>query len=126
MKSLIIIFVTSALIIVFSVWTQSLLYNDSKVLTESIDELEAALNDHDWETASLRIRKLQKNWRSMRKAWLMFVHHEEIDNIDIIFAKAYKQIELKTKKDAATELFMLRQAISMVPERSRLSLVNLL
>ena len=71
------------------------------------------------------IARYQQRLGQHKKTWSTLIDHEEIDNIDMTFARLKAFLEAEDTSSALSEATMLIKSITHIPEREKLSLDNL-
>jgi|LSQX01.3.fsa_nt_gb Txe/YoeB family toxin of Txe-Axe toxin-antitoxin module len=121
--SLIVILTLS--IILFSVYTQKLLYNDSAKLEKSIDEIIQSTKSQSWEQAENKMHQLNKDWQEIKGTWSSLIDHQEIDNIDITISRLQILIETKDISSSTSEAAALKKYVNHIPEKENLTIDNI-
>ena len=93
---------------------------------ENLNQLAAVLDNEDWEGATENFKKIRNKWRGTRDIWTIFLHHHEIDNIDLSMARTVQYIETKNKSLSLAEMEALKQLFHIVKENEAVTLTNIL
>ncbi|SHJ72367.1 protein of unknown function [Geosporobacter subterraneus DSM 17957] len=93
---------------------------------EALSQLTKTLNQEDWETAASNFKEIRNKWQITRNKWTIFLHHHEIDNIDLSMARTVQYIETKNKPLSLGETEALKQLFHIVKENEALTLTNVL
>ncbi len=125
MKAMLIIIISLLIFIPTAIWVQSSLEKQSHEMAQAIQEIDKAIKIENWQSASTKMKDLQKSWNPKRYFWKMATYHMEIDKIDQSFARIGVLIDLKEKNESLAELAVLKQALLHIPEREKLSITNI-
>lgn len=93
---------------------------------ENLNQLASVLNNEDWESAARDFKEIRTKWHSTRNTWTIFLHHHEIDNIDLSMARTIQYIETKNKPLSLAEMEALKQLFHIVKENEAVTLTNIL
>lgn len=93
---------------------------------ENLNRLLLALEDEQWKTASGQFSQIHDSWKETRDKWTIFLHHHEIDNIDLSMARTTQYIETQNKPLSLAEIEALKQLFYIVRENEALTLTNIL
>lgn len=94
-------------------------------MVAGFDRLDRAIATGHWEVAREGVDRARHTWSRHKNWWAMVIDHQEIDNIDMAFARIDKYIAMRDRAMAAGELALLRQMLEHIPEKERVSLQNI-
>lgn len=112
-------------IIISGLSIKNYLLADSKKLNNKIDNIQIAIDKHQWSSAYSLSYKLNQNWEKSEPIWAIFINHHEIDNITISLKKAIKYIKCKDQIDSTVHLSELKEYIDHIPAMETLSFKNI-
>jgi hypothetical protein len=125
-KILTLLFLLTAFIIAFSLFTQHLLRSDSDKLTATIDAVEKRVHDGAWDEAVASLEDTKKIWSGVKATWSALIDHQEIDSIDVTLSRLEMSVKAKEPSDSLSETAALRIYIGHIPQKEGLKLENLL
>lgn len=125
MKVGILSFIGVIIFLAFSIAVQIYISKSTQLLYHQFLVIESELNSKKWSQAKLNLKKAKKNWSHIKPIWSLFLHHGEIDAIDEALIRTINAVEVKSFMASHIELGTLLQYIGHIPERERLSLVNI-
>lgn len=125
MRLLLVLTIILAVIISFSFWTNHLLQTSADEILQSIEEIEQALGDNEWELARSRADELEKTWGEKAGWWPAVLDHQEIDNIEFSMAKTKEYIATEDASLSRGQLSELKLMISHIPEKESLKTINI-
>jgi len=125
MKVVVFIIISLALIIGFGIVTTALINSSAEELTTYINNLEKHIAEEKWQESRQNIGEISKLWSKTKKNWLLFLDHQEIDNIDLTYARLNKYIEAQDLPSALAEVAALKLLVKHIPDISALTLRNI-
>ena len=103
---------------------QSSLDRTAKHLDHKLGEVELNLRAGNWDKSLQILTKVSQSWEKTKPYWAVLTNHKEIDLIDEALTKTLSSFSGKSYIDALIHLDTLRDSIKHIPEKERLSLVN--
>lgn len=101
-------------------------YSDTAVeMVAKINRAEQAVAGGEWDRAVKSIGDMRRDWDQHKRWWALFIHHQEIDNIDIALTRAEEYIRSRESSLAAGELAILKLLLQHIPEKERVQLKNI-
>lgn len=125
MRVIAFIIICLALIIGVGIYTTTSINSSVEELSYYIDRLEKNIAQENWEESSKDIGKLSKVWSKTKQNWLLFLDHQEIDNIDLTYTRLNKYVETEELPSALAEVAALKLLVQHIPNISALSLRNI-
>jgi predicted PurR-regulated permease PerM len=119
------IIICLALIIGVGFYTTALINTTAEELSHYIDRLEKNIVQENWEESTKDIGELSKAWSKTKENWLLFLDHQEIDNIDLTYTRLNKYVETKELPSALAEVAALKLLVQHIPNISALNLRNI-
>lgn len=126
MKTIVIVVIISALLIVAGIMSYNMLYTQSEDMKTMIDELEESVKSESWMLASRQYTSIDKKWAKSKDTWSILIDHVEIDYINIDLAELNSFIKSKEKNDALAKLYSLRILFSHIPDKESFTIKNIL
>lgn len=127
MKDLVVSFLIIAFLVggwlIFDSYSHQLTTNLSQDLSENIIPLTEAEN---WQDAANLYDKFEKNWDDYKKVSLCFLENNQISELDLCIARAEKYIEAEDVSNAAGELCSIAKQLSLLDQREKVTLSNIL
>ncbi|MBF7083971.1 DUF4363 family protein [Desulfallas sp. Bu1-1] len=119
--------VLAALVLVLAIGFTSVsqLEKTAGQMVVGFDRLDRAIAVGNWDVAREGVDKARNIWSRHKKWWAVVIDHQEIDNIDMAFARITKYIGMQDRAMASGELAVLRQMLEHIPEKERVSLQNI-
>ncbi|MDS1030713.1 DUF4363 family protein [Bacillota bacterium LX-D] len=112
-------------IVGFGVWSISYINNSAQDLTTRFDNLEQNIIQQNWSKADTETKKIAQLWSDTKSRWTLFLNHQEIDNIDLTYARLTKYVETQNRSLALAEISALKLLIEHIPGLQRFSLNNI-
>lgn len=107
-----------------SLGVQRYIQTSADSLTHRLQEVRTALQQKNWGQSATSLRGIQEKWNKTKPYWAILIRHLEIDAIDQALIRSEKAVESRSYPESLMELGGLNQLIKHVPEREKLSLVN--
>lgn len=105
--------------------TQSYVSKSAARLNGSLQKTEASLRLQHWGQTAAHLRQVSEKWQKTKAVWAIFLHHNEIDNIEQSLIKSREAVRCRDYTASAVELGNLKYFINHVPHREGLDLVNI-
>ncbi|MDR5659475.1 DUF4363 family protein [Serpentinicella sp. ANB-PHB4] len=126
MKVVIATIVILALFFVGTFYIGQYVQNASEEILNSAQKIDRAIQQERWEEAAAYIEDLNVKWSDIKKRWLLFMEHYEIDIVDTTIAKLERYVELEELALSTGEVVNLEQAIDHIVKKGSLELSNIL
>ena len=115
-----------ALLILLFGWGNYLfLLQGSRDLLASVEKLEQAVEQNNWESAGNCLNEIRTAWQKVDRYWPMLVHHEEMDRIEESMNKLKSYIKYKDSAQTLAELYNLYYYIKHIPQKEAFNLQNI-
>jgi len=115
-----------ALALIFGIYTVNTLSSNAEEIVCGFDDMEKAIEAEKWEDAEEYVVKARERWGEVKRWWPMVIDHQEIDNIDMAFARIDKYIAMRDRTMSYGELAVLRQMLEHIPDMEKVNLKNIL
>ncbi|MGI6488103.1 MAG: DUF4363 family protein [Syntrophomonadaceae bacterium] len=115
-----------ALIIGLGAWTNDLLEDSARELSQQIEVISGQIAEESWEEAVKHTNKLEETWEKEARWWPIFLEHQEIDNIEFALARTKEYVASENSSLARGHLSELKLMIEHIPEKEAVNLKNIL
>ncbi len=119
------IIVLLAIILGFSIYMYKLTEDLSQGLYASLEQLKTAVEEEEWEKASLDLQQLDKNWKKADAWWTPLMDHRELDQLDQTITRIDGFVRQRQQEDAFVEINVSRRLVERIQERENLSMRNI-
>lgn len=106
--------------------TQQEILNTTSQMRAMIPAINQDINAEDWGAASEKAKDLMKWWNRIQDRWDLFLTHQEIDDIELLIARAKSYISSEDDSEALAELAALDMKLSQVYRNEIFNLQNVL
>lgn len=126
MRLLVALTVILVLFLSFGIYMQHQILKTASQLRESLPLVEEKVKAGHWESARQDTKELLKTWNTIQDTWDLFISHHEIDELELLFARALSFIESKDESSALAELAGLKKQLSHIYRKEIFNLQNVL
>ena len=91
-----------------------------------IEEVAAAIQMEQWESALQLIRAAEKAWENQSKTLAMWVNHGDVDEVSVGLTQLRISLQEKEKYHALLYAAELNEALALIYHRDALALKNIL
>lgn len=120
-RTAITLLLVTLLLIGLGIYEEHYISTTAEQLIDQLAPAEKAIKRRDWDRAEKTFKELAEGWSKKKDIWAVFLHHDEIDNIDTSVAKVAGYTKTRDKSLALAEIITLRLLISHIPEMESLS-----
>ena len=124
-KTLIAIFISATLLLLFSYSTNKYLEITSKKLLLKVYSIENYIEKGDISSAEKIAIDLDKEWDIIEKKWTLLTNHHEIDNITSSVKTTLEFIKFQDIPSSMANLGSLKHYIQHIPNLEKLNLKNI-
>ncbi len=125
MKTFIVILVVLAIFFGLACWNTAYLTRTSKQLASQAEKIHKLVREEAWDDVKAEMMQIRRLWGRHKKAWLLLVDHDDIDNIDRIIFRVDEMIRQEDRKQSLAEIAELRFFVQDVADKEVLSLANI-
>jgi predicted negative regulator of RcsB-dependent stress response len=125
MKNNIIVFIIIVCILGLATFLNFSIHATSHDMSQSLNIIEKSLDNQDWTESNSGLQDFSKKWSKTKSLWSLYLYHEEIDNIDLSFARLSGYIKTKSTANSVAELAALKLLIDHIPEISKVQIENI-
>ena len=122
------IFIIALMILLSLVLVPTTLF--TRMLGKDIEKFESAMNDINQQLVSGQdpgkaCDDLEKLWHAHRRHWSFYVHHNIVDNLDLLFSAYLAESRNQNTKAALSEAARIDSLLKSAEENDRLSWYNI-
>jgi hypothetical protein len=125
MKKILPIIILIASILILGSWVNQMLEKTSKAIVVNIHDIKNEITNNQWDQTQTSLKEATRQWKQIQGKWAIFIDHQEIDELDKGFAKLKAYVESREKEEALAELNTLEILFRHIPEKEKVSLVNI-
>lgn len=125
MKVVAFILISVLAIVGFGIFSLNSVQTSAQELTTHFNKLEQSIAKEDWENSLKNLKQISLLWSKTKKSWLLYLDHQEIDNIDLTYIRLSKYVEAKDLSSASAEVAALKLLIKHIPEILAFKLRNI-
>lgn len=120
------VLVIAALIICSGIFSQTYLDRSAAELLASLQTIKNDIEHNSWEASLTSYAVFNKNWQPVRENWVLFINHNQINNIETRLARLGELLKARQQSEAAAEISEIISLLQQVPENERLTWRNIL
>ncbi|SET63602.1 protein of unknown function [Natronincola peptidivorans] len=98
----------------------------AEILTSELEKLEQAIEKEEWKEVRQHMENTAQGWGETKKVWLTFLEHNEIDKIDIVFARLQSYVGSEENVEALSSTAELKFLLQHIVEKQGFRLTNVL
>ena len=117
-------FLTS--ILLFSLITGSYVQRCTQEWNSLLDECDDFLQQEQWENSEIRLRETLNRWEKRAALFHMFLDHEALENIDLLFSGAFAACRQQDRIEFQIFLYQLKSQFLFLADTQRTTLKNIL
>ncbi len=125
MKDFIVLLVILMCIIGMGMWQVSYLGESSNYIKTDLAYIDYYINLEKYKEAEQEIKRVENTWDSIKDTWGLFIHHEDIEYIEIAIDQIKSYIKDEAKEDARAEIAGLISNIDYTVECEKIKLENI-
>lgn len=126
MKSVLSSFILLVIMLFFMFFSVKYLGKTCYALTSDASTLEAQISKESWDKAYKTSLKFMKDWKEDSKLVSIFVHHQEIDDINNEVWKLTQHVKCENKDEALASIHAIKFLISHIIDLEKINIQNLL
>ena len=96
--------------------------NEIEIATSN---LETSVNNEDWDVAKKQSIKLLNTWEKYADNIAIFIHHEEIDNVNTEVSKLSQYIEFENKDESLADIHVIKFYINHINNFEKINPQNI-
>lgn len=93
--------------------------------TKLTDQLETSINNDQWEKSYKTSLEFFNSWQKYSDKISVFVHHAEIDNINMEIWKLTQYVKEKNKDESLASVHVLKFLLEHIADMERINLQNI-
>lgn len=125
MKDFILLIVILMCIMGIGMWQVSYLEETSRYMKTDLNYTDYYINLEKYDEALNTIESLKSTWNNMKDTWAIFIHHEDIEYIEIALSEIESYIENNSKEDARASINGLKSNIDYTVECEKIKIENI-
>lgn len=125
MKDFIVLIVILMCIVGMGMWQISYLNESSNYIKTDLAYIDYYINLERYEEAEEEIKRVENTWNSIKDTWGLFIHHEDIEYIEIAIDEIKSYIETESKEDARSTIAGLLANIDYTIDCEKVKLENI-
>lgn len=126
MKNVIISFSIFAIMLIFMILSLNYLTKISTELYNTNNNIEKAINEEKWDKSYKATLDLLDKWNNYSDKISIFVHHEEIDTINIEIWKLTQYTKEKNKDESLSAIHVVKHIMKHIESLERVNIQNIL
>lgn len=125
MKDFILLLVILMCIIGIGIWQVNYLEETSRYLKTDLQYVDYYLNLEKYYDAIGTIRNVKNTWENMEKVWAIFIHHEDIEFVEVSLAEIESYIGNNSKDNARAGIEKLISNIDFTVQCEKVKIENI-
>ncbi len=113
-------------VVLLGFWTNNQLHNTSGKLLDNIENISRDISGGKWESATIKLSNLERNWEKQGAWWPVIMDHQEMDNIEFTMARLKGYVKSGDAALSKGELEALKIMIEHIPIKEAISIKNIL
>jgi hypothetical protein len=126
MKTWLVALISFLFFIMLGLFSHNYLKQSSSRLCHQIDRIDRTVTAHQWPMADKQLAGIGQRWRRIAPIWAIFIHHQEIDNIENALVRLDKAIRSQDYPGSLMSSGELRHFLQHIPQREDFTMVNIL
>ncbi len=124
MKLWIMMLIVMIIIVAGGLFLQNTILLATNRLSHTLDEVEVAVSNNQWQEALSLRDQIETTWRSLQESWDPFIHNHFLDSITVHLARLKRYLETEHKALALAELAELEIQLVQLHEQEVLTFAN--
>ncbi len=125
MKDFVLLLVILMCIVGMGMWQISFLNESSIYLKTDLQYIDYYVNLERYEDAAQEMDRVENTWENVKDIWGLFVHHDDIESVEVSIAEIETYIEEEAKEDARSAISRLIANIEYTIECEKIKLENI-
>ncbi|MFD3155822.1 DUF4363 family protein [Haloimpatiens sp. FM7330] len=125
MKNIITSFIIFIIMITGIFFSSKHLTNVSNQLLKQTNSLETIVTNEKWEDAYKMSISLLNKWKKEHRKLSVFVHHEEIDDINNELLQLTQYVKCKDKSESLAKIHVIKFFVNNIIELEKVNLQNI-
>ncbi len=126
MRALIIPAAVLAAVLAFALWSGCYIQNQAEAWTALLGEADQAAGEERWEETEQRLQQSYDSWQKSRTFLHTVVEHDDLDEVETLFAAAFAACDEEDIPDFHTALNQLSEKLNLLAETQEISVKNIL
>ena len=125
MKNVVISFIIFIVLFIGILLSVSYLNNICKKLEIENDKIENYINSKDWENANTSVKVFSKDWDKYSSIISIFVHHQELDDINSELQKFIQFIRYESQEEAQASSHTIKFYLNHISDMEKWNVKNI-
>ncbi|MBR1883623.1 MAG: DUF4363 family protein [Clostridia bacterium] len=125
MKDVAIFIVTLMVIIAVGMWQVNYLEETSRYLKTDLKYVEYFLKMEKYHDAGDSLKNVKNSWDSMEDTWAIFIHHDDIEKVEVGMSEIASYIESEEKEEAIAKIESIISNIEYTVECEKICIKNI-
>lgn len=124
MKDFILLLVILMCIVGLGMWQISYLEESSRYLKTDLNYAEYYIDLEKYEEAEKSMLLIENTWNNLKDTWGLFIHHDDIEYIDVSISEIKSYVKDMSKEDAKASIQKLISNISYTVDCEKVRFEN--
>lgn len=111
--------------IIFAIYAQQEIINTCISIRDQLPVVDQAISSDNWLAAEQHLAGILQQWNQIQNQWYLIIVHQEIEAIEILFARLLSYIKTQEKPSALAELAALDAHFNHVYRNEMFSTSNI-
>lgn len=120
------VLVILALIAGSGILSQLYLERTAAEMLARLETIKIDIEQNNWEASLANYTAFHKSWHPVRENWVLFIDHNQINNVESRLARLGEQLKARLQSEALAELSETILLLQQIPESERLTWRNIL
>ena len=125
MKDFILLIVILMCIIGIGMWQVAYLEETSRYMKTDLNYTDYYINLEKYDLALDTMESLKNTWDNMKDTWAIFIHHEDIEYVEVKLSEIESCIENMDKEEARANINSLKSNIDFTVECEKIKVQNI-
>ena len=106
-------------------WEINYLEETSRYLKTDLNYIEYYINLEKFDVVENELKRVKNTWNNMEKIWALFVHHDDIEYVNLCLAELDSNLEYELADEASNSISRLICNMDYTIECEKLKLQNI-
>ena len=125
MKDFIILIVILLCIIAMGIWQINYLEETGRYMKTDLEYVKYYINLDKFEQAEEKIKIAQNTWKSIKNIWALFIHHDDIDEMEIYLTEIDSNIKVLNLEETNISIDKAIKKIDCIKVNEELNIENI-
>ncbi len=95
-------------------------------LSWQLEQVQQSVRSGRWAEAEHSFEQAAEQWKETRHIWALVIRHQEIDALEVAFARISQFLSVQELAESLAELEAARSLLEHIPEKERVRLQNIM